>query len=182
MDPCAHLGKGRTGLPRWDVQASSQDRQSSTGGVVEGILLISAYIAHILFDSSASYSFVAEQFCRSTGISSESMSEALAVSTLMGKSVLLTRRCPSCPVLMGKMFLPADLFVMPMTGFDVILGLEYGAILDCTARTVTFHIPGLSVFQFVVEPKGEPLSSSWHLSSRILCQSALSSCQLFLPI
>ncbi|MGV7989055.1 hypothetical protein PJP10_32300, partial [Mycobacterium kansasii] len=85
-------------------------------------------------------------FCRSTGIPSEAVSEALTVSTPMGKSIVLTHRCPSCPVLVGEMFLPADLFVMPMTGFDVILGMdwlaEYHAILDCAARTVTFHIPG----------------------------------------
>ncbi|XP_058076313.1 uncharacterized protein LOC131224881 [Magnolia sinica] len=106
---------------------------------------------------------MAEQFCQSTGIPSESVSEALAISTPMRKSVVLTRRYPSCLVLVGKMFLPVDLFVMPMTGVDVILGMnwlaEYCTILDCSARIVMFHIPGLLVFLFVVKPRGEPLSS-----------------------
>ncbi|XP_058087487.1 uncharacterized protein LOC131234568 [Magnolia sinica] len=61
------------------------------------------------------------------------------------------------------MFLSIDLFVMPMIGFDVSLDMDcladYCAILDCAARTVTFHIPSLPVFQFVAEPRGEPLSS-----------------------
>ncbi|XP_058111578.1 uncharacterized protein LOC131254893 [Magnolia sinica] len=61
------------------------------------------------------------------------------------------------------MFLPADLFVMPMAVFDVILGMdwltEYYFVLDCATRIVTFHIPGLPVLQFVAEPRGEPLSS-----------------------
>ncbi|XP_058077203.1 uncharacterized protein LOC131225651 [Magnolia sinica] len=91
------------------------------------------------------------------------MSEALAISTLIGKSVVLTHRCPSYPVLVGEMFLPVDLFVMPMTGFNVILGIdwlaEYGVVLDCLARTVTFYITSLPVFQFVAEPRVEPLSS-----------------------
>ncbi|XP_058080618.1 uncharacterized protein LOC131228768 [Magnolia sinica] len=52
---------------------------------------------------------------------------------------------------------------MPKTGFDVILGMdwlaEYSVVLNCAARRVTFHIPGLSVFQFIAEPRVEPLSS-----------------------
>ncbi|XP_058106418.1 uncharacterized protein LOC131249649 [Magnolia sinica] len=91
------------------------------------------------------------------------MCEALAVSTPMRKSVVLTHRYPSCSVLVGEMFLPADLFMMPLSGFDIILGMdwlvEYHVILNYAVRTVTFHIPGLPVFQFVTEPRGEPLSS-----------------------
>ncbi|XP_058099821.1 uncharacterized protein LOC131244193 [Magnolia sinica] len=106
---------------------------------------------------------MAEQFCQSTSISSESVIKALAVSTPMGKSVVLTRRCLSCPVLVGDMFLPTDLFMMLMASFDVILGMdwlaEYCAVLECATRTVTFHIPSLPVFRFIVEPRGEPLSS-----------------------
>ena len=59
--------------------------------------------------------------------------------------------------------MPVDLFILPMTEFDVILGMdwlaEYHAVLDCFARTVTFLIPGLPQFQFVAEPRGEQLSS-----------------------
>ncbi|XP_058103720.1 uncharacterized protein LOC131247545 [Magnolia sinica] len=50
-------------------------------------------------------------------------------------------------LLVGEMFLPVDLFMIPMIGFDVILGMDwlakYGVILGCAARIVTFHIPGL---------------------------------------
>ncbi|XP_058103486.1 uncharacterized protein LOC131247056 [Magnolia sinica] len=81
----------------------------------------------------------------------------------MGKSVVLSRCCPSCPMLVGEMFLPSYLIVMLMAEFVVILGMdwlaEYYAILDCATRTVTFHIFGLPVFLFVTEPRGGPLSS-----------------------
>ncbi|XP_058075810.1 uncharacterized protein LOC131224305 [Magnolia sinica] len=74
------------------------------------------------------------------------------------------RYLPHSPwVEFGDMFLPADLLVLPMVEFDVILGMdwlaEYHAVLECATRTVTFHIPSLPVFQFVVEARGESLSS-----------------------
>ncbi|XP_058103481.1 uncharacterized protein LOC131247052 [Magnolia sinica] len=151
------------GIFYFTQHAQGQDPQSSIGGVVEGILLVSACIAHVLFDCSTSHSFVAKEFFRSTSILSEFASEALAVSTPLGKSVVLSRHCSSCPVLVREMILPTDLFVMPMAEFNVILGIdwvvEYHAILDCAARIVTFHIPDLPVFQFVAEPRGEQLSS-----------------------
>ena len=85
------------------------------------------------------------------------------MSTPLGKTAVLSLICSSCPVLVGETFLPADLFVLPMTEFDVILGMdwlaEYHAVLDCFARTVTFLIPGMPQFQFVAEPRGEQLSS-----------------------
>ncbi|MGV7994925.1 hypothetical protein PJP12_30120, partial [Mycobacterium kansasii] len=43
-----------------------------------------------------------------------------------------------------------------MIGMDWLV--EYHAILDWSARTVTFCIPDLPQFQFIAEPRGESLS------------------------
>ncbi|XP_058078345.1 uncharacterized protein LOC131226716 [Magnolia sinica] len=80
----------------------------------------------------------------------------------LGNTTVLGHFYSSCPVLVGDIFLAADLFMLPMSDFDVILGMiwltEYHAILDCSMRTVTFCIPSLLQFQFVIEPRGELLS------------------------
>ncbi|MGV7343466.1 hypothetical protein PJI17_32730, partial [Mycobacterium kansasii] len=55
----------------------------------------------MLFDSGASHSFVADDFCRSTDLPMESARKGLSVSTPLGKTAVLGRFCASCPVLVG---------------------------------------------------------------------------------
>ncbi|XP_058103281.1 uncharacterized protein LOC131246852 [Magnolia sinica] len=106
---------------------------------------------------------MAEEFYRSTDLPLESAREALSVSTPLRKSVVLSHLCSSCPVFVGEIFLPTDLFVLLMAEYDVILGMdwlaEYHAMLNCSDRIVTFCIPDLPMFQFIVKLRGEPLSS-----------------------
>ncbi|XP_058106403.1 uncharacterized protein LOC131249630 [Magnolia sinica] len=116
----------------------------------------------VLFDSGASHSFVADDFYRSTSLPLESTREGLSVSTPLGKTAVIDRFCSSCPILIEDIFLLTNLFILPMSEFDVILGMdwiaEYHAILDCSAKIVTFCIPSMPEFQFVTEPRGEQLS------------------------
>ncbi|XP_073061840.1 uncharacterized protein [Primulina eburnea] len=48
----------------------------------------------------------------------------------------------ACPVLMGSRLLYADLIVIPMVAFDVLLGMDwlstYRAVIDCVSKTVKF--------------------------------------------
>ncbi|XP_058076352.1 uncharacterized protein LOC131224931 [Magnolia sinica] len=73
--------------------AAQQEPQSSYGGVVEGILLISSCVARVLFDSGASHSFVVEEFCRTTSLPSKSAPKALSVSTPLEKFGVLSHHC-----------------------------------------------------------------------------------------
>ena len=53
-----------------------------------------------------------------------------------------------CGVFVGRETLKADLLVLPMIEFDVILGMDWlyahGALLDCREKKVLFSTPGLS--------------------------------------
>ena len=78
------------------------------------------------------------------------------VKTLSGvlKSRLVYR---ACDVLIGSMRLGANLIVLDMVDFDVILGMDWlsthRALVDCYAKTVEFSIPGQQNLRFVGEKK-----------------------------
>ncbi|XP_058068805.1 uncharacterized protein LOC131218142 [Magnolia sinica] len=139
----------------------------STGGTPSPILeelISSGHGRTSLTDStdSASHSFISKDFCRSSELPIESTSEGLTISTPLGKTIVVGHFCLSYPGLVGETFLPTDLFMLPISDFDIILGMdwlvEYHAMLDFSAKTVMFCIPGLPQFQFVAEPRGESLS------------------------
>ena len=63
----------------------------------------------------------------------------------------------ACDVLIGNLRLGADLIVIEMVDFDVILGMDWlsthRALVDCYAKTVEFSIPGQENLCFVGERK-----------------------------
>jgi hypothetical protein len=75
----------------------------------------------------------------------------------------------------------ADLYVLEMKDFDVILGMDWlsasGACLDCRKRRVTFSMPGIKEFSFQC-PKSE--SSKLMISSLKAHKSLAQGCQGYL--
>ncbi|XP_058075840.1 uncharacterized protein LOC131224339 [Magnolia sinica] len=84
----------------------------------------------------------------------------LVIATPIGSSVVLNQICRSCPVMVGDSVLLADLIVLDMQEFDVILGMDwlasFHAKLDCFEKTVTFSIPGRPRLQFLGKQKNGP--------------------------
>ncbi|XP_070054787.1 uncharacterized protein [Nicotiana tomentosiformis] len=65
----------------------------------------------------------------------------------MGDSIVVDRVYQSCLVVLSDFKTKADLLLLSMVNFDVILGMDwlspYHAILDCHAKTVTLSMPRL---------------------------------------
>lgn len=61
--------------------------------------------------------------------------------------------CRSCPIRIGDRELVADLMVLDMRDFDVILGMDWlathHASINCRPKEVTFQILGQAIFTFV---------------------------------
>lgn len=80
------------------------------------------------------------------------MQEPLRVSSPLGVSVILENICRDCPIRIGDYVLPADLIIMQMKDFDLILGMDwlsvYHAHLDCFQKTVTFIIQDGTYYKF----------------------------------
>lgn len=81
-----------------------------------------------------------------------SLERPLLVATSMRETLLVEVGYRSCSVLVGEIDIVADLMILDMTEFDVILGIDWlascHATLDCHAKAVKFSIPGESAFIF----------------------------------
>ncbi|XXG88652.1 hypothetical protein AAC387_Pa12g0844 [Persea americana] len=70
----------------------------------------------------------------------------LTVTTPVGKQAVCRNYYPNCSVLLGEVNLPADLIILDMHDFDVILGMDwlemYHATMDCFSKTITFKLKG----------------------------------------
>ncbi|CAJ2645621.1 unnamed protein product [Trifolium pratense] len=154
-----HEGRGPGG--RGQMQAgrgqarvfalTRQDAQASNA-VVTGILSICSQDAHVLFDPGATHSFISLWFASRLGKNSSVLDEALVVALPVGDKLFAESVYHSCDVSIAGQILFADLVVIDMIDFDVILGMDWlsshHATLDCYNKIVKFEIPGKSPFSF----------------------------------
>ena len=94
------------------------------------MFLLSHLWAKILFDSSASHSFVASHsfFAASSvdvlGLGVETLEESFHVSSPIGTRVRIDKICRDCQLEISGIFLTVDLRVMDISDFNVILGMD----------------------------------------------------------
>jgi hypothetical protein len=108
--------------------------------VVTGTVLILGLKASILFDLRATHSFVSIVFVRLSRLVVRTLEPGLAVTTPVGKTVVCKHVVYECPVSICGRILPANLVVLPMFSYDVILGIDWltrhSAIIDCILKQV----------------------------------------------
>ncbi|XXG53375.1 hypothetical protein AAC387_Pa03g1473 [Persea americana] len=70
----------------------------------------------------------------------------LIVTAPVGKQVVCRTYYPNFPVLLGEVNLQADLIILDLHDFDVILGMDwldkYHATMDCFSKAITFKLKG----------------------------------------
>ena len=68
----------------------------------------------------------------------------MCVSTPLGPSSMLTRVVRSVNVIVGDLCMPIDMLVLPISDFDVVLGMnwlnKYHAIIDCVKATLSLEL------------------------------------------
>ncbi|XP_075515778.1 uncharacterized protein LOC142550589 [Primulina tabacum] len=94
--------------------------------VISGTILISGTVALTLIDTGATHSFMSEIFMRSLGIAP--IFEPLQFNIVLpsGDVICPTSVIKACPIQVNERLLFADLIVIPMIEFDVIL--DYSAV------------------------------------------------------
>ncbi|XP_070046708.1 uncharacterized protein [Nicotiana tomentosiformis] len=126
-------------LARPDVVASDS--------VITGTIYVYRRDASVLFDPGSTYSYVSSLFAYFLDIPRESLGTPIYVSTPMGDSVIVDRIHRSCMVTFYGYETRANLLLLDMTEFEVILGMDwlspYLTILDCHAKIVTLAMPEL---------------------------------------
>ncbi|XP_070041637.1 uncharacterized protein [Nicotiana tomentosiformis] len=93
----------------------------------------------------STYSYVSSLFARFLGVSRESLSILIYVSTPVGDSVVVDQIYWPCVVIFCGYETRADLLLLDMTDFEIILGMDwispYHAVLNFHAKTVTLAMP-----------------------------------------
>ncbi|PKU70170.1 RNA-directed DNA polymerase [Dendrobium catenatum] len=132
---------------------SSQDAKDSSD-VVTGTLNISDLSARVLFDSGASHSFISEIFCGKINVEPVSFTPGLHVRLPAGNYLNASTICSIDFSIAGREF-QADLIVLPLVEFDIILAMDwlikYFATIECWKKKVRFDLPGEEVFYFQCE-------------------------------
>jgi hypothetical protein len=109
--------------------------------VVTGTTPIHRFKASILFDSGATHSFVSTVFLRLSRLVVRTLKLGLAITTLVGKIVVCKRIVCECPVSICGRVLPANLVILPMFSYNIILGMDWLtkhlAIIDYAWKQVT---------------------------------------------
>ena len=107
------------------------------------MFLLSCLWARVLFDYGASHSFIVTSVVRELGLEVETLEEPLYVSSPLWTRVSVNLICRGCELEFSGILLIVDLRVMDMSGFNVILGMDwltaYRVVIDCERRRVTAY-------------------------------------------
>ncbi|XP_059629960.1 uncharacterized protein LOC132272912 [Cornus florida] len=137
----------------------------SSPSVVRGMFLVSHSWARVLFDSGASYSFIASSFVQALGLEVSQLDRSLCVDKPIRGSVALSRVCKSYSITIAERVLEFDLILLEMTGFDVILGMDwlssFRAVIDCFRGRVSVCTSDGDCFCFVGD-RCDPLTHSFY--------------------
>jgi hypothetical protein len=115
--------------------------QEGGSEVVTGTVPILGFKASILFDSGATHSFVSIVFVRLSRLVVRTLEPGLAVTTPVWKTVVCKRVVCECPISICGRVLLANLVVLPMFSYDIILRMDWlmrhSVIIDCVLKQVT---------------------------------------------
>ena len=121
--------------------------------MVTGIFPVSTTYVYALFDPGATHSFISSNFAKKHNFKFEPMESELRVDTPVGGVVVTDSVCKSCVVKIADRELLADLTLLEMWDFDIILGMDWlathYAMVDCHRNKVIFQVPGEIEFCFV---------------------------------
>ena len=78
----------------------------------------------MLFDSSASHSFIVASCVRVLGLEVETLNEPLHVSSPLVTKTRIDRICQGCELEISRILLTVDLRVMDISEFEVILEMD----------------------------------------------------------
>ncbi|XP_038976501.1 uncharacterized protein LOC120107335 [Phoenix dactylifera] len=136
------------------VYALTEQDAKTSNSVVTGMIRLLSYDVNILFDSGATHSFISANFVRKNNeISPVLLEFDLCVSMSSGDVILVNSVCKNCILDIKDRKMNADLPVLEMNDFDLILGMDwlvaYHATVDCFEKAIKFQISGQPVFGLV---------------------------------
>ncbi|XP_073056921.1 uncharacterized protein [Primulina eburnea] len=149
------LVKGEKGKDRVQGRIFTMTKVGANpdSSVISGSILILGKAAITLIDTGATHSFMSEIFLRSLNVVPSFEPLHYNISLPSGNELWPSSILKGCTVQVNEKIYFADLIIIPMVAFDVILGMDwlssYRALIDCVAKTVRFpaEVDDSGIFQ-----------------------------------
>lgn len=113
--------------------------------VVIGTIHLFSHDARILIDLGFTHSFMSTSLVKHIDSTLEPLDQELVISTPLGKTMIAKQVYKSYVVKIGEVELLANLILLDLQYFDVILGIDslvaHHAIVDCYNKEVIITIP-----------------------------------------
>jgi hypothetical protein len=94
------------------------------GDVLTGTISVDSFDAHTFFESGACFSFVLDAFVGRARLFRRKISQPIVVNFAKG-FISSTLVCSGCSIFLADETFVANLMVIPLESFDVILGMDY---------------------------------------------------------
>ncbi|XP_074335508.1 uncharacterized protein LOC141672725 [Apium graveolens] len=124
----------------------------NTPGTITGTLLIGNRNATVLFDTSATHSFVSTSYVKYLCIAPTTLSLEFSIGNPIGVNTYVNSLYHDCVVIVDDRKLFVDLLPIPMQDFDVILGMDWlerhKVTIDCQRKKIIFGDPNSPEFEF----------------------------------
>ena len=134
------------------VYAITQQDAEASNTAVTGTLSIDGIDARVFFDTGSTHSFLSLGMAERLGVEPRRLVIPLLVTSPLGRVWEADLYFPACKVFIEGHGLPANLVLLGMEDFDVILGMDWlslhHAVLVCREKVVWFHIPGTPEFYY----------------------------------
>ena len=125
------------------VYAATQQEAAAAPDVVTGTMSIMSYDACVLIDPGSTHSYMSASFASHVEEVPNDLIEEIIVSTPVGNSVNCNKVYKDCLIVVDGCETRADLVLLPLNEFDVILGMDWlsrqRAKVDCYEKLVTFE-------------------------------------------
>ena len=137
-----------------DTETGADDKVKTEANpfVITGEIFISSVIAYALINSGSTHSHASLKFVRRLGHSLDQMSTPFGITLSSGKVMYSDRVLRACPIIVDDKELFADLIVLDMDEYEIILGMDwlskYHAKIDCRKKIVVFHPSDTDQFVF----------------------------------
>ena len=127
------------------VFAVTQQEADAAPEVVTGTMSVFDRNAYILIDPGATHSFISVEFAANASIAPQLLDGAVVVSLPTGDSIVAETVYKSSKISIESQEFMADLIVLAISEFDVILGMDwlskYRASVDCFRKEVRLCSP-----------------------------------------
>nr|GEX44755.1 retrotransposon protein, putative, Ty3-gypsy subclass [Tanacetum cinerariifolium] len=142
--PKNNRGNGNDKRPdvKGKVYSLTRDQAANSSGTVTGTLFMNGRAVFVLFNTGATHSVISVSLSKYINVPPTLLNYTLSISTPMRSLVVIDREYQNCPLQFDDKIRSANLFLLDMYDFDIILGMvwliNHRAIIVCHTKSVIF--------------------------------------------